>query len=48
MNDTGRGVSDTGREVCEVSAVCARLAQSVKSATANQEVPGSVPGLVEG
>ena len=26
----------------------ARLAQLVKSLTANQEVPGSIPGLVEG
>ena len=28
--------------------VCARLAQLVRSLTANPEVPGSVPGLVEG
>ena len=28
--------------------VCARLAQLVRSLTANQEVPGSIPGLVEG
>ena len=28
--------------------VCARLAQLVRSLTANQEVPGSSPGLVEG
>ena len=27
---------------------CARLAQLVRSLTANQEVPGSIPGLVEG
>ena len=26
----------------------ARLAQLVRSLTANQEVPGSIPGLVEG
>ena len=30
------------------SAVCARLAQLVRSLTANQKVPGSIPGLVEG
>ena len=29
-------------------AVCARLAQLVRSLTANQKVPGSIPGLVEG
>ena len=28
--------------------VCARLAQLIRSLTANQEVPGSIPGLVEG
>ena len=28
--------------------VCARLAQLVRSLTANQAVPGSIPGLVEG
>ena len=28
--------------------VCARLAQLVRSLTANQKVPGSIPGLVEG
>ena len=28
--------------------LCARLAQSIRSLTANQEVPGSIPGLVEG
>ena len=28
--------------------VCARLVQLVRSLTANQEVPGSIPGLVEG
>ena len=28
--------------------MCARLAQLVRSLTANQEVPGSSPGLVEG
>ena len=28
--------------------VCARLAQLVRSPTANQEVSGSIPGLVEG
>ena len=27
---------------------CARLAQLVRSLTANQTVPGSIPGLVEG
>ena len=27
---------------------CARLVQLVRSLTANQEVPGSSPGLVEG
>ena len=26
---------------------CARLAQLVRSLTANQKVPGSIPGLVE-
>ena len=30
------------------SLVCARLAQLVRSLTANQEVSGSIPGLVEG
>ena len=30
------------------STVCARLAQLVRYLTANQEVPGSIPGLVEG
>ena len=29
-------------------ASCARLAQLVRSLTANQEVPGLIPGLVEG
>ena len=33
-------------EVFEV--VCARLAQLVRSLTANQKVPGSIPGLVKG
>ena len=28
--------------------VCARLAQLVRSLTANQKVPGSILGLVEG
>ena len=28
--------------------VCARLAQLVRSLTANHEVPGSIPSLVEG
>ena len=28
--------------------LCVRLAQLVRSLTANQEVPGSSPGLVEG
>ena len=28
-------------------AVCARLARLLRSLTANQEVPGSIPGLVE-
>ena len=28
--------------------VCTRLAQLVRSLTANQKVPGSIPGLVKG
>ena len=32
----------------EIRLQCARLAQLVRSLTANQEVPGSSPGLVEG
>ena len=32
----------------ESEGVCARLAQLVRSLTANQKVPGSIPGLVEG
>ena len=46
-----------GSHQCTISAqpcnnynivLCARLAQLVRSLTANQEVPGSSPGLVEG
>ena len=38
------------KELChaQTQLVCARLAQLVRSLTANQEVPGSSPGLVEG
>ena len=34
--------------VVVVVVVCARLEQLVRSLTTNQEVPGSIPGMVEG
>ena len=37
------------KPLCKLwSLLCARLAQLVRSLTANQKVPGSIPGLVEG
>ena len=30
------------------TAACVRLVQLVRSLTANQKVPGSIPGLIEG
>ena len=36
------------RQFLFTKSVCARLAQLVGSLTANQEVPGTSPGLVEG
>ena len=37
-----------GSESWSMFVFCARLAQLVRSLTASQEVPGSIPGLVEG
>ena len=36
------------RSKSQIIILCARLAQLVRSLTANQKVPGSIPGLVEG
>ena len=44
-NDFGKLLEMYGKDI---HIKCARLAQLVRSLTANQEVPGSSPGLVEG
>ena len=42
------GCNKISKTLVPIKIVCARLAQLVRSLTANQKVPGSIPGLVEG
>ena len=42
------GCNKISKTLVPIKIVCARLAQLVRSLTANEKVPGSIPGLVEG
>ena len=47
-NGHSKGFRSKLEQITLIINVCARLVQLLRSLTANQKVPGSIPGLVEG